>query len=574
MRLAAHLRRSRHGVFYFRIVIPMQLRAIFGNRREIIKTLATRDPKLAKLASYTLSAKVSAKFEQARAAMTKEFDPPVFNEYDPSSWPRAENASTYGLEIPGVVKLTVDTTIPGDHEKALEAVERLFDNPNLRDRGDKERAQLTQIAAEHLAERAQQLGIPASGTNTQLWGGYRPIRLSDAIAIYREEYLGGKAASTQKAYNHTLDDFTKFFDHDPFMHDINDVVVDKWKNTVVIPHFTKVAEDKVARDVARGRVVFDPLVGVPVVEAETRSVDAQITNLNAFFQVTKKKKRYPQHMELPTKDLTLVSSSARKDLPGWDMFEEHELQAIFAPENILAFQKPHEFWMPLLGLFTGARLNELAQLTHDDFQKESGKWVMWIRDTDYFQQVKNKSSGRKIPLHPVLGGLGLIKYLKDVCKAVPENRRIFPYLRFDKNNGFGDVPSESFRRYLNHIGIHGKGKVYHSLRKNANQRMGDNNVDEAHCCQMLGHAHNTTNVRVYRKNKFTVQFLREHVVPKFTFPEIDFRPLKYKPGRFLMILRTEYDAAIGRRRINKDETSRLQADAVKANESRPDNKKR
>jgi hypothetical protein len=54
MKLASHLRRSRHGVFYFRIVFPQILATILG-QPELNRSLSTRCPKTARLTGYQLS---------------------------------------------------------------------------------------------------------------------------------------------------------------------------------------------------------------------------------------------------------------------------------------------------------------------------------------------------------------------------------------------------------------------------------------------------------------------------------------------------------------------------------------
>jgi hypothetical protein len=51
MRLPAHLKRSRHGIYYFRLVLPFPSRAFFGLKREIRRSLGTREPDQAKLAA-------------------------------------------------------------------------------------------------------------------------------------------------------------------------------------------------------------------------------------------------------------------------------------------------------------------------------------------------------------------------------------------------------------------------------------------------------------------------------------------------------------------------------------------
>jgi hypothetical protein len=42
MRIPTRLRLSRHGVYYFRNVVPKTVRAAFGGRREIKASLGTR----------------------------------------------------------------------------------------------------------------------------------------------------------------------------------------------------------------------------------------------------------------------------------------------------------------------------------------------------------------------------------------------------------------------------------------------------------------------------------------------------------------------------------------------------
>ena len=54
MLLASHIRRSRHGVYYFRIVLPAPIAAVLG-QREVVRSLCIRSPKLARRSGYQLS---------------------------------------------------------------------------------------------------------------------------------------------------------------------------------------------------------------------------------------------------------------------------------------------------------------------------------------------------------------------------------------------------------------------------------------------------------------------------------------------------------------------------------------
>ncbi len=45
MLLASHLRRSRHGIYYFRVILPAQIAAVLG-QRELVRSLGIRSPKV------------------------------------------------------------------------------------------------------------------------------------------------------------------------------------------------------------------------------------------------------------------------------------------------------------------------------------------------------------------------------------------------------------------------------------------------------------------------------------------------------------------------------------------------
>lgn len=79
MRLPSRLRLSRHGIWYFRFVLPDSLAALVG-QKEIRRTLGTRCPKVAQHTAYRLSGRILPFVEVAKHAMT--FDP---NSIDPNS---------------------------------------------------------------------------------------------------------------------------------------------------------------------------------------------------------------------------------------------------------------------------------------------------------------------------------------------------------------------------------------------------------------------------------------------------------------------------------------------------------
>jgi integrase len=102
---------------------------------------------------------------------------------------------------------------------------------------------------------------------------------------------------------------------------------------------------------------------------------------------------------------------------GRDIFEAADLKAIFSTAVYANGSRPRggggeaAFWLPLIALFTGARQGELAQLRIEDLRQEpeSGVWFFDI-GTEGGRSIKTASSRRKVPVHPHLVSVGLLRY--------------------------------------------------------------------------------------------------------------------------------------------------------------------
>lgn len=136
--------------------------------------------------------------------------------------------------------------------------------------------------------------------------------------------------------------------------------------------------------------------------------------------------------------------------------------------------QPHYYWLPLLGLYTGARLNELSQLYLTDLKMTiSGIWYLDFNldtpdkiDADSSDKsLKTVNSQRIIPLHPHLIQLGLSDYAK-ALKATGY-LRLFPELKHDSIKGYGKPAGSWFNeRFLGkQLSIPRDGKrTFHSFR--------------------------------------------------------------------------------------------------------------
>jgi hypothetical protein len=99
MRIPTRLRRSRHGVFYFRLVIPSRFRHLFGGAREIKKSLETTDGRFASMCSRVSSVQADLAF-RALDGDGMAYDPKRFDPNDQSTWPRSPaDVRRFELEV-------------------------------------------------------------------------------------------------------------------------------------------------------------------------------------------------------------------------------------------------------------------------------------------------------------------------------------------------------------------------------------------------------------------------------------------------------------------------------------------
>lgn len=124
--------------------------------------------------------------------------------------------------------------------------------------------------------------------------------------------------------------------------------------------------------------------------------------------------------------------------------------------------EPERFWIPLLGLFTGARSNELCQLRVNDIEVLDGIAVIRIRHVPELMQFTKVRRSRIIPIHPTLSRLGFGDLVSKQIKAGHE--RLFPNLKlFEEkwNKRFGQWYNEAFEpRYISDE----PDKSFHSTR--------------------------------------------------------------------------------------------------------------
>lgn len=562
MHIASHLHRSKYGVLSLRLAIPRDLQGPLA-RREIKRSLRIRDVATAQYWCLALTSRFGLHFEEFWQMVRKGYDPKTFDPMDKSTWsPEASGQYRTKMNIfSGDVEIETDANVPEDHRRAMAAIKETFEqskelleNPILQEERRlaleyRQREREALMAESLAASQGQAAAIALQAVSEALSTPPKPqpsIALAEAVKAY-ETSLAGMNVDTVKDYMFAVQWFERSIGPETSVAAISHEQVANWKQDLV-NHYAAIREKKQAKRVAKGFIRPDPIAGLPKEDAKAGSVDKILGRAHRFMLFCQRRKYFPRDLDLPTAGLFVKSHYERKRESFYEQFEHRELERIFAPENLLNTKKPHERWIPLLGLFTGARIGEISQIHHNDIQQsKEGIWAVAISDSQMFQTVKTAAAKRVVPIHPELIKLGFLDYVADVKAAVPESDRIFPYLRYDKRNGFGDVPSEAFARYLDRLGIHGETKVHHSFRKTANQRMKENGVDVAIRSQLVGHEKEGVNEVVYATD-LPLKQLHEILQTKLVFDELDFTPLKYVAGEFVEVLKLEMIAAANRKR--------------------------
>ncbi len=128
-------------------------------------------------------------------------------------------------------------------------------------------------------------------------------------------------------------------------------------------------------------------------------------------------------------------------------------------------------YIPLIALMAGMRQTEIAQLYVNDILEENGIHYMRVDKLNPHQKLKNRSSKRRVPIHPLLIELGFLKYVNSLKEQNIE--RVFHQLGVNKR-GFGKPFGGKFRNqnfrneWLNEAELekNGETKVFHCFRHN------------------------------------------------------------------------------------------------------------
>ncbi|WP_081986502.1 site-specific integrase [Chitinibacter sp. ZOR0017] len=209
-------------------------------------------------------------------------------------------------------------------------------------------------------------------------------------------------------------------------------------------------------------------------------------------------------------------------------YDENELRVIFSSPIYKGGKVPTggkgsaAFWLPLLGLFTGARLEELAQLQPSDVIEDPLGVYIFIADYKAGSGVKTNESRRRVPLHPELLRIGFQAY----WRSVQHESLLFPLLKVDSKGDISGHWSKWWGRWCRQsLGITDTRKVFHSFRHGFKHLCREAGITEEVHDALTGHAGGTVS-RNYKDTFYPLPPLFE-AIARLTAP-IDLTGIKWK----------------------------------------------
>ena len=153
-----------------------------------------------------------------------------------------------------------------------------------------------------------------------------------------------------------------------------------------------------------------------------------------------------------------------QELDAREPFTRVQLKRIFsAEEGVFSITKKiggggyhARVWIPLIALYTGARLDEIGSLTTEDILQDPVPHL-------YIRRGKTHSSVRQVPLHPDLIKLGLLDYVDAIRTA--GHSTLWPHLKSNSTTvSKSEVLGKWFNRFIRDVLKMPATVVFHSFR--------------------------------------------------------------------------------------------------------------
>lgn len=431
-----HLIRGGNDRFYFRMAVPTQLRAVLG-KTEIKRALKTTDRRLAERLAISYAVQYEVFFAQLR--INGQLMPPKFRTPTPEDLLDYEKGPRCDLTLKSRVLAdgTKETTLELDPDKpeaekallqafkeqfgTLDQLESamaggdgrtVFVTPQTVATNSESSGLLLSAAIDQFCQE-KSMAARAARADEECYARWSPrtadqnrARLNLLLELVGDQPISGFTQSTAVAMKNYLL---------------------KWpKNRKKMPKYRDLSNDQLKKKTIPAK----DLVSL-------KTVNEHLIVFRSFFSWAESHAGAQPNV---FKDLKLqINTQAIDDRPP---YTDEDLQKIFSDQIFQTAkpEKPFQYWMPLLALFSGARLEELASLRVDDIREVDGIKCFSINE-EHGRSTKTKNSIRVVPIHSRLLSLGFEKFVKS------RKTKLFPELSANKYGKQGPEASDWYREF-------------------------------------------------------------------------------------------------------------------------------
>lgn len=486
IRVPSHLYRNRHGTFYFRYIVPKDLRTIAGTG-EVRFSLDCEQRKTAIITALPFIADLPRLAVCLRRMADQGETPPTdyFKSWKDELFKNSNLQAKNKLLQGDVMRLEEQIAEMVPRARAKMAGKAMYDKGQLHGR----------LALE------EHFVFP--------WFPERTKLFSELLAAYLTSFTFRPTGGVKKPVGaKTLEGYRK--DIEFFITVMGDVHIGGIDRDIAGAYFNILRKlppniSRVAK--YRGLTIPEVLALGDPTQSENNA-SKKLERPSGMFKWALQEKRRWGIDANPFEGFGQAGDNAIKRRP----FTTPELVALLGHKSYAKrqFSSAYSFWLIPLAIFTGARLGELCQLDLKDFVEVEGIPCLDVNDVEApdvdaadggrKKRVKTKNAKRLVPIHPELIRLGLLRYVESM--RLQQHTQLFPELSRTRRDGPAQAASNWFQRLRANVGITTKQEtVFHSFRHGFITSLLDSEISPHMVAPIVGHEGELITSKVYWNTK-------------------------------------------------------------------------
>lgn len=446
--------KQRHNRWEARVRVPAALKAEYGGKDLLYRTLQATDRRSAKLEASAWELSLKVEWATRSSASPSNASVTVRQVYE--TFRSMSDSGRFGEKFGGMDSF--DPFTAGiEHE-----LEQMADASEGRDLTDEEQAKVWALNDTIRARQGQRVKPRAALEYT-----FRELA-DEHLRLWRIQ-AGLKDTNTEKQKVATFDLFASYFGARPIRAVTRadaSTFVDALRQ--LDPNWARTGKAKDATK-ALPWAEMQRVFGGRDSGLSDATVNRHIATLSALWRWAEEREHCSGRNPFEGHRRKLKDGRNKQGYVAW---EPNELEALFRTPP----KRDDLTEVMLVGLFSGMRLNEIVSLTFGQITPHDGVVCIDVSD------AKTTAGVRKVPLHPRL------HWLAARAKGAAPDARIWPKFT---GEGPGRKPGgdagKEFSRFKAGLGHNDRRKVFHSFRKNVVGQLERAGVPQNEVAQLVGH---------------------------------------------------------------------------------------